>query len=160
MAGQDLKAILGELLDGMRGISRSETVVGEAVQVGTAHVIPVHRLKVAFGTGTSAGDAKHVRGRGGFGAEGAGGAVQLEPLAAITVGPDGRARLFTVDEERGLSWDRLLEQVPEALAKVTKLLGARAARELGGDDAPESDQGAVTAPPGEPGAGGAPPGAA
>lgn len=118
------------LLDGVSTVSRSETVVGEPVAVGKVHVIPIHRLKVAFGVGTGEGHGKGSRGKGSYDAQGAGGAVELEPLAAITVAENGEAHLFSVDEESGKAWQDLMSQVPDLLGKVARALGGKVVAEL------------------------------
>ena len=41
--------IVSSLLSGVRGISKSETIIGEPQKAGDATVIPVHRVKIAFG---------------------------------------------------------------------------------------------------------------
>jgi uncharacterized spore protein YtfJ len=140
MAKKDLRSLLNTLLDGVSTVSRSETVVGEPVVVGKVHVIPVHRLKVAFGAGTGEGQGKvqgkRGRGKGSYDAQGAGGAVELEPLAAITVADNGEAHLFSVDEDSGKAWQDLMGQLPDVLGKVARAVGAKAVGELklGADD--------------------------
>ena len=142
MAKKDLRSLITDLLDGVSTVSRSETVVGEPVAVGKAHVIPIHRLKVAFGVGTGEGEGKGKGGKGSYDAQGAGGAVELEPIAAITVSEGGDAHLFSVEEESGKAWQDLMGQLPDVLGKVARALGAKVTAELGDSSGADGADGA------------------
>lgn len=122
--------IVNNLLDGVHAISKSETVVGEPQQAGEATVIPVHRLKIAFGAADAKAGAHRGKLGGESGGQGAGGAVELDPVAAIAVGKDGHAHLLTVDADAGSTWAALLQEVPDMLAKIAHTLGDRVNREL------------------------------
>ena len=125
-----LSELVSNLLDGVHGISKSETIIGEPQKAGEATVIPVHRLKIAFGAGSAKGGA-HGKGIGGdSGGQGAGGAVELDPVAAIAVGKDGHAHLLTVDADSVNSWSALLQEVPDLLARLAHTLGDRVSLEL------------------------------
>jgi uncharacterized spore protein YtfJ len=130
MSKSNISEIVSSLLSGVHGISRSETIVGAAQQAGDATVIPVHRLKIAFGAASASAGAHGTRVGGDSGGHGAGGAVELEPVGAITVGKDGVARLLTVEADAPGTWSSLLQQVPEILGKLTQALGERAHHEL------------------------------
>jgi uncharacterized spore protein YtfJ len=93
-------------------------------------VIPVHRLKIAFGAASA-----NAGGHGGklgasSGGHGAGGAVELEPVAAIAVGKDGRAHLLTVEGAPETAWSGLLAQVPDLIGRLAHAVGDRAQKEL------------------------------
>ncbi len=131
MSKQKLGSIVSSLLDGMGTLSKSETIVGEPQKAGEATVIPVHRLKVAFGAGTARAGAHGGKLDGDSGGQGAGGAVELDPIAAIAVGKDGHAHLLTVDGDSGNTWATLLAEVPDLVARLAHTLGERAVEELG-----------------------------
>lgn len=118
--------IVNTLLDGIHGISKSETIIGEPQKAGEATVIPVHRLKIAFGAAGASADAHGSRVGGDTGGHGAGGAIELDPVAAIAVGKDGTAHLLTVEADAGSTWAGLLEEVPELITKIAHSLGERA----------------------------------
>jgi len=126
----EITKIVNNLLDGVHGISKSETIIGEPQAAGEATVIPIHRLKVAFG----AGSAKAGAHRGGAGADtggqGAGGAVELDPVAAIAIGKDGHAHLLTVDSDAGSLWSSLLQEVPDIVGKLAHTFTDRINHEL------------------------------
>ncbi|MCB9590545.1 MAG: hypothetical protein H6718_34365 [Polyangiaceae bacterium] len=130
MSKQKLGNIVSSLLDGMGTLSKSETIVGEPQQAGDATVIPVHRLKVAFGAGTARAGAHGGKLDGDTGGQGAGGAVELDPIAAIAVGKDGHAHLLTVDGDAGSTWANLIAEVPDLVTRLAHTLGERAVHEL------------------------------
>ncbi len=122
--------IVSQLLEGVHGVSKSETIIGEPQQAGKAVIIPVHRLKIAFGT--AAADAGgHVKQSGAdTGAAGAGGAIELDPVAAIAVSESGNPHLLAVDSDASTSWESLIEQVPELVSKLVNALGERVTSKL------------------------------
>ena len=67
---------------------------------------------------------------GSSGGQGAGGAVELEPVAAIAIGKDGHAHLLTVEGAPETAWSGLLSQVPDLLARLAQAVGDRAQKEL------------------------------
>lgn len=127
---EKINEIVNNLLDGVHAISKSETIVGEPQQAGEATVIPVHRLKIAFGAGSAKAGAHRGKLGGDSGGQGAGGAVELDPVAAIAVGKDGHAHLLTVDADATNTWQALLEEVPDMLSKLAHALGDRVNLEL------------------------------
>jgi uncharacterized spore protein YtfJ len=139
MATDDkLSSIVGELMRGVSAISNSETIVGEATKAGDATVIPVHRLKVAFGVGSTKAGAHHNDSGGDWGGQAAGGAIEVEPVAAIAIGKDGITRLLSVEaDDSNATWSNLLKEVPDLLRKVALAAGERAsalAQSRGGND--------------------------
>jgi uncharacterized spore protein YtfJ len=127
---EKISAIVNNLLDGVHAISKSETIIGEPQRAGEATVIPVHRLKIAFGAANGKAGAHRGKLGGDSGMQGAGGAVELDPVAAIAVGKDGHAHLLTVDEDTASTWSALLREVPDMLARVAHTLGDRVSLEL------------------------------
>jgi uncharacterized spore protein YtfJ len=130
MSKTNISEIVSSLLSGVHGISRSETIVGSPQQAGDATIIPVHRLKIAFGAASASAGAHGSRVGGDSGGHGAGGAVELEPVAAIAVSKDGSARLLTVEGDSRGAWSSLLQEVPDILAKLAHTLGDRVRHEL------------------------------
>ena len=105
MSESKIAEVVESLLKGVQGISKSETIIGAAQQAGDATVIPVHRLKIAFGVASANAGARGPAKVGGdSGGYGAGGAVELEPVAAIAVAKDGSAHLLTVEGDEKAGW--------------------------------------------------------
>jgi uncharacterized spore protein YtfJ len=125
-----INELVNNLLDGVHAISKSETIIGEPQKAGDATVIPVHRLKIAFGAANAKAGAHRGKLGGDSGAGGAGGAVELDPVAAIAVGKDGHAHLLTVDADSGNTWAALLQEVPDLIGKIAHTLGERVNLEL------------------------------
>jgi uncharacterized spore protein YtfJ len=140
MSKTNISEIVSSLLSGVHGISRSETIVGAPQQAGEATVIPVHRLKIAFGAASATAGAQGGGVGGESGGHGAGGAVELEPVAAIAVGKDGTAHLLTVEGDQQGAWSALLQEVPDILGKLAHTFGDRVRHEL-------ATRGAVDAKP-------------
>lgn len=129
--------LVNTLLDGIHSISKSETIVGEPQQAGDAVVIPVHRVKVAFGAATAKAGAHNARVGGDTGGHATGGAVELDPVAAIAIAKDGTAHVLTVDADPASTWAGLLEEVPELVTKVVHGLGGRVVTALAEKPAPK-----------------------
>lgn len=127
--------LVSTLLAGVQSISKSETIVGQPQQAGDATVIPVHRVKIAFGAATANAGAHGASIGGDTGGQGAGGAVELEPVAAIAVGKDGSAHLLSVESDAHGAWSTLLQEVPDILGKLAHALGDRVRHELIGTSA-------------------------
>jgi uncharacterized spore protein YtfJ len=130
MAETKIVDIVSSLLTGVRGISKSETVVGAPQKAGDATVIPVHRVKIAFGAASASAGAHGRKLGGDSGGQGAGGAVELDPVAAIAIGKDGQAHLLTVEGDEKGAWAGLLQEVPDLLTRVAESLGDRVRHEL------------------------------
>lgn len=126
MGKTNISEIVGSLLSGVQGLSKSETIVGAPQQAGEATVIPVHRVKIAFGAASASAGAHGARGGGDSGGHGAGGAVELEPVAAIAVSKDGHAHLLPVEGDAHTAWSALLQEVPDLLTRLAHTLGERA----------------------------------
>lgn len=120
----------------MQGISKSETIVGAPQQAGDATVIPVHRLKIAFGAASANAGARGAKVGGDSGGHGAGGAVELEPVAAIAVAKDGSAHLLTVEGDEKAGWSALLQEVPDIVSRLANAVGERVRLELSTRAAP------------------------
>jgi uncharacterized spore protein YtfJ len=127
---EKIQDLVHDLLDGIHGMAKSETIVGEAQQAGEAMIIPVHRLRVAFGVGSAKGGAQGSRVGGDTGGMAAGGAVELDPIAAIAVGKDGIPRILTVEGQPEGTWSALVAEVPDFLARVIQALGDRVGTEV------------------------------
>ena len=151
MAETKIGDIVSSLLSGVRGISKSETVVGAPQKAGDATIIPVHRVKIAFGAASANAGAHGAKLGGDTGGQGAGGAVELDPVAAIAIGKDGQAHLLTVEGDEKGAWAALLQEVPDLLSRLAESLGDRVRHELStrgvkAEELPASEQDAAPAP--------------
>jgi uncharacterized spore protein YtfJ len=118
--------VVHTLLDGLHSMSKSETIIGDPYKLGDATLVPVHRLRVALGAGSVRGGAKQDASSGESGGLGAGGAVQIEPVAVIAVGRDGVPRIMCVETEED-AVQKVLKQLPDVIGEATKVLTERIA---------------------------------
>lgn len=125
-ASTKITDVVHTLLDGLHSMSRSETVVGEPYTLGEATFVPVLRLRVALGAGSLHGGAKQDAASGDSVGLGAGGAVQIDPVAIIAVGRDGVPRIMCVESEEDAA-TKLLKQLPSLASGAAKLLSERMA---------------------------------
>lgn len=120
-----IQNVVKSLLDGMHTISHSETVVGEPSKVGEATIVPVHRLRVGFFAGTVAADAHASEREGETGSRGVAGTAQVDPVAVLAVGPDGKPRLLAVDGDNEGTWQQLMRDTPELISRALNKLADR-----------------------------------
>ena len=130
MSESKIGDIVSSLLSGVHGISKSETIVGEPQQAGDATIIPIHRLKIAFGAGSASAGGRSGKVGGKSGGHGAGGAVELDPVAVIAIGKNGNAHLLTVEGDENTAWSSLLRDVPDVLARLAQSVGEKLKNEL------------------------------
>ena len=130
MSESKIGDIVSSLLSGVHGISKSETIVGEPQQAGDATIIPVHRLKIAFGAGSATAGGRSAKLGGKSGGHGAGGAVELDPVAVIAISKQGHAQLITVEGDEGSAWSALLHDVPDMLGRLAQSVAERVRGEL------------------------------
>ncbi len=96
----DLKSLMGELLGELGRVSKADGVVGTVRDAGTAKVLPLSKISIAFGTaiGDVGGSSKRGIDERDGDAEvgGAGGAIVVEPRAFVVVGEDGEPHLVAL----------------------------------------------------------------
>ncbi len=97
------------MLNELREIVKTETVVGEPVIVGDITIIPVS--KISFGFGAGGGQSEKDDGNSGTGG---GGSVQ--PVAFIVI-QKGKAQLLPI-EDKSMSIADLLKYAPDVIEKI------------------------------------------
>jgi uncharacterized spore protein YtfJ len=122
----EAQTLLKELVEDMRQVAKTETVIGEPIEVAGNTIIPVSRITMGFGGGTGHGEGgdetKHATGEGEGG--GGGGAIRVDPAAFIII-KEGKVEVQAVPAKRG-ALDELFEHMPEVLEKV---MGTRQSKE-------------------------------
>ncbi len=114
------------IVDELRNMARSETVIGEPITVGNATIVPVVKVCVGFGAGGGEGGGEGPSGETGkIGSgqgvgQGGGGGVKIEPVAFLTVVGDD-VRLLSVGKR--LSMDRWVETVPDVIEAIKGATG-------------------------------------
>ncbi len=113
------ESVLTTLLDRLKAMATTETVVGEPIRVDAMTIIPVCQVSIGLGVGVSADKAGPV-GSGG----GGGGGMKVTPVAFLVV-QGGAVSLLNIGE--GGSWTNLIEKVPDLIEKVALAVTKRKA---------------------------------
>ena len=121
----NISQVINTLVTGLHTLSKSETIIGDAYQLGDATLVPVHRLRVGLGAGALSAGGQRETSKGESGGSGAGGTVQLEPVAVIAVGRDGVPRILTVEPQSENVLQGIINQLPEVAGRALKLLSDR-----------------------------------
>ena len=106
-----IERVLGEL----HQIVKTETVVGEPVEVGNMTLIPVSKISFGFGAGG---------GQEGKGQSGTGGGATVEPIAFVIIDGTGKAQILPLSEKEG-GLGQLLELMPDAVGKIKEFVAKR-----------------------------------
>jgi uncharacterized spore protein YtfJ len=103
--------IIGKLMDELRTIAKTETILGQEIKVGEFTLIPVSRISLGVGAGGCKGAANKREGEGG----GGGGGVMVSPIAFIVI-KGGEISFHGI--KRGGALDGLFENLPEITDKI------------------------------------------
>jgi uncharacterized spore protein YtfJ len=109
----DMTKDLVVLFEQLEKFFKTETVIGESIQVGNITLIPV--INVSFGAGNGGGSGKDSHGNDGSGG-GAGAGGRIAPTAIIVV-KDDDVKVLPLTT-RG-SIDKIIEMVPELVTKMS-----------------------------------------
>lgn len=112
--------MLKTLVDEVRKLAETKTIVGEPMEFAGNTVIPVTRLMVGFAGGSGSGEggdeAKKQQGSGSGG--GGGGGVRVEPAAFIVI-KGGELSVLAAPGKRG-AMAELFEHVPDLIDKIVE----------------------------------------
>jgi uncharacterized spore protein YtfJ len=101
--------IASVILEKMRNIAQTDTVIGKPITVDNTTLIPVSKVSVGFGLGSNTGKSELA---------GSGGGVSVEPIAFIVV-TDGNVRLMSLTREKDI-FGKAIDLVPEVLSLLKK----------------------------------------
>ena len=102
--------LIKSILDELKAIAKTETIVGDPITVGDRTIIPVCKITLGFGAGGGTGGAKD-KGEG-LGS-GGGGGVCVHPAAFIVIKGE-QVSLLGVKPGR---WGHFLEAIPGIIDK-------------------------------------------
>ena len=112
------------LIEELKTLAKTETIVGSPFSAGEFTVIPISRVSLGVGAGGGTGgvDKKGASGEGG----GGGGGIRIQPVALVAV----RGAELTVHIlGRGAAFTHIVEKMPDLVGKsLDKLFEAWAAR--------------------------------
>jgi len=109
---QNINTLFGKL----QTFLRTETIIGDPIQVGNITLVPI--ISVSFGAGSGSGSDKGHKGNDGAGG-GAGAGGKITPNAILVIKNDEVSviPLNTLNNSKK-PFDKILEMVPEIVSKV------------------------------------------
>jgi uncharacterized spore protein YtfJ len=122
--------IIGKLMEELKTVAKTETILGREIKVGEFTLIPVSRISLGVGAGGGKGTDNKKEGEGG----GGGGGVMVTPIAFIAI-KGGEISFHGI--KRGGALDALFEHLPEITEKIlaksqeAKVQGKKAEPEAG-----------------------------
>lgn len=111
-----IKNNLETIFNNFREMIKVETVVGQAVQIGGATIIPFVDVTFGFGSGSADSKADSSRSRAG-----GGGGARLEPAAVLVIKGD-RVEMFSIKKDgyQASAFEKLIAMAPEIIDKMKK----------------------------------------
>ncbi len=106
-----LNEMLTSIIDELKQISTTETIVGNPVSLGDKKVVPVSRVMIGFAVGGAEGESS-AKG-GGFGGAGGGGA-RVDPIGFIVIDDD---KISFLPVKPG-KLEGLIESIPNVFEKI------------------------------------------
>ncbi len=110
----NFEAILGSITSELKTIAKTESIVGEPMEIGEKTIIPVIKMRLGFGAGAGE-DTSGGKQSGG----GGGGGVSIEPAAFITIVGDE----ISVLSPKGSRFEKIAESVPGIVTKIMEIKG-------------------------------------
>lgn len=107
------EAIIKTLMDEIKSITKTETILGDPINLGNNTIIPVCRIMVGFGAGGGEGEMQEKKGGSGGGG---GGGLKVEPAAFIVIKGDQVSIMGTKPSKL----ENLVEAVPGIIEKIQK----------------------------------------
>ena len=119
--GLTIEALMQTLLERLRDLVQTETVIGKPIEAGGVIIIPVSRVSVGFGAGgnMNAQDAAAGAMKGG----GGGGGVRVEPLGFVVIS-NGKAEVLPMKPDEP-AINKIVDMVPGIWDSVRSMLDKR-----------------------------------
>jgi uncharacterized spore protein YtfJ len=104
-----LETMAAAVLDKLKSIAQTETVIGKPIQLESLTLIPVSKVSVGFGLGGQNTKSEMA---------GTGGGLSVEPIAFLAVSGDS-VRIINLSREKD-AFARAIDLVPEVLDLLKK----------------------------------------
>ena len=104
------KELIKSILDELKAIAKTETIVGEPITIGDKTIVPICKITLGFGAGGGTGGAKD---KGEGAGSGGGGGVAIFPAAFIVIKGD---EVSVLGVKPG-KWEYILEAIPGIIEK-------------------------------------------
>ena len=121
---QTLPNMLDSTIAKIREMVDVNSVVGEPITAGGVTIIPISKVSVGFGGGGSDYVSRNLNKQENPFGGGAGGGVKVTPVAFLII-KDGSVRMLPVAAPANTTADRIVEQVPDLLDKVSSFIDSR-----------------------------------
>ncbi len=119
---QKLPDMVGNTIAKIREMMDVNSVVGDPITTPDGvTIIPVSKVSVGFGGGGSDYVSKNVNKMDNPFGGGAGGGVKVTPVAFLII-KEGSVRMIPVATPANTTVDRLVEQIPDALDKISAFI--------------------------------------
>ncbi len=123
---QSLPNMLENTIAKIKEMVDVNSVIGEPITTSDGiTIIPVSKVSVGFGGGGSDYVSKNVNKQENPFGGGAGGGVKVTPVAFLII-KEGNVRMLPVAAPANTTADRLVEQVPDVLDRITSFIDSRA----------------------------------
>lgn len=111
-----IKNNLEQIFESFKEMIKVETVVGQAVHIGDAILVPF--IDVTFGFGSGGVNGKTENGRS---SAGSGGGAKMEPAAILVIKGD-RVEMFSIKKDgyQASAFEKLIAMAPEIIDKMKK----------------------------------------
>ena len=121
---KNVSEILGASMSKVREMVDANTVVGEPIAAGEGiTLIPISKISFGLASGGADFASKTSAPAGNFGG-GAGCGVKITPVAMICV-QNERVRILPIAEPANTAAERVIEQLPELIERISELLGEK-----------------------------------
>lgn len=115
----NFETIMGSITSELKAIAKTESIIGEPIEIDGKTIIPVIKMKLGFGGGSG---EETVGGKSSGGAGGGGGGgIGIEPAAFITIVGDE----ISVLSPKGSKFEKLAGVVPGIVSKIMEAQGGK-----------------------------------
>ena len=125
-----LEILVKTAIEKIRDMVDTDTIIGKPIETsnGTT-IIPISKVSVGFGSGGSDLPSKQAKDL--FGG-GAGGGVSIQPIAFITIMPDGNVKLLQMTINASKE-NAALAIIPDVVDKITGIISKGKSAEAASD---------------------------
>jgi sporulation protein YtfJ len=121
---QTLPNMLESTIAKIREMVDVNSVIGEPITVNGVTIVPISKVSVGFGGGGSDYVSKNQNNQENPFGGGAGGGVKVTPMAFLIIKGDS-VRMLPVAEPANTTVDRLVEQIPDVLDRISAFIDSK-----------------------------------
>lgn len=121
---QNLPNMLESTIAKIREMVDVNSVIGEPITAGGVTIIPISKVSVGFGGGGSDYVSRNLNKQENPFGGGAGGGIKVTPVAFLII-KEGSVRMLPVAAPANTTADRIVEQVPDLLDKVSAFIDSK-----------------------------------